>query len=152
MENEIRASVDLADLIAAAIREKELKNAKKYEAIEQTPESEVLTWNITPRQVALINAGNHKAIEEFFFDNDNFRRIKFSAMSYIRRNRYICAVANWEDLIQQAYCDLLTGFIKFRPFDKAISNAIFTSFRFAPVGGLDEIYIFNKEKKAKCQN
>ena len=151
MYSQNSASVDLADLIAAAVKEKQLKEGKKYEAIEETPEGEVLTWNITPRQVALINAGNHKAIEEFFFDTDNFRRIKFSAMSYIRHNPFILAVASWEDLTQQVYCDLLTGYIKLRPFDKAISNAIFASFRFAPVGGLDEIYVYTR-RKTKCQS
>ena len=151
MENEIRASVDLADLIAAAVKEKQLKEGKKYEAIEETPEGEVLTWNITPRQVALINAGNQKAIEEFYFDTDNFRRIKFSAFRYMRNNAVFKAIASFEDLTQQLYCDLLTGYIKLRPFDKAISMALFQSFRFAPVGGLDEIYIY-KTRDEKCQN
>lgn len=151
MSDTVRATIDFTELLSAALSAKkaqELKvELKALEEIEQTPEGEKLTWKTTPEQVARINAGDRVALDEFYFDNYN--RIKFSALRYMRNNTYVWAVASWEDLAQQVYCDLRTGFIKLRPYDKAICSAVFHAFQFAPVGGLDEVFIpYEKEEKA----
>ena len=153
MSDTVRATIDFTELLSAAINAKkkqELKvELKALEEIEQTPEGEYLSWETTPEQIARINAGDRVALDEFYFDNYN--RIKFSALRYVRNNSYIISVASWEDLAQQVYCDLRTGFIKLRPYNKAISESIWKSFRYAPVGGLDEVFIPREKGGKACQ-
>lgn len=148
--DERRVEIDVAAMIAAAIRAKEEKAAAKYALVEATPEGEVLTWKITPEQVAKINGGDRAALDAFFLDEDNYRRIRAGAWQYMRNNAYLKSVISYEDLIQQFYVELLTGKAKLRPWDKAITRAEFTAFRFAAVGGLDEEYIPFKEV-AQCR-
>ena len=144
--------IDLAQLIEEAIKRKKEKEAKTFSAVEATPEGEKLTWNVTPQQVAKINAGDRAALDEFYFDTSNHNRIRYNAYNYMRKNGYLLAVASWEDLMQQVYCDLLTGLVKLRPYDRAINKAVFASFRFAAVGGLDEVFIPFKGVEHVCQS
>ena len=133
------AEVDFPALVLSAIRAKQEQAAAKVETVEQIPAGEKLTWHVTPEQIARINAGDRAALDEFYFDN--LYRLRCSAYRYMRNNAYVKAVASYEDLLQQVYCDLRTGAVKLRPYDKAICRAVFHSFRFAPVGGEDGIYI-----------
>lgn len=130
------AERDISALLVSAMQAK-----RTQIAIEAIPAGEKLTWNTTPEQIARINAGEREALDEFYFNPENHQRLLFSAYRYMRNNAYVKVVANYEDLMQQVYCDLRTGIIQLRPYDKAISRAIFHSFRFAPVGGEDELYI-----------
>lgn len=140
-KDEIQASYDISALVREAIEQKKQEEREKaVRNIEETPAGEKLTWNTTAEEIAQINAGEREALDKFYFNN--LRRIMSSAMIYIRNNWYVKAVANYEDLMQQVYCDLRLGLIRLRPFDRAISKAIFHSFRYAPVGGLDEEYCF----------
>lgn len=123
----------------------------KYSAVEQTPEGERLTWHVTPEQIARINAGDREALDEFYFESENFLRLRNSAYKYMRNNAFVKAVASHEDLLQQVYADLRLGLLKLRPYDHAISSAIFHSFRYAPVGGIDETYIHVIKEKKRCQ-
>ena len=133
------AEVDFSALVLSAIRAKQEQAAEKLESVEQIPAGEKLTWHVTPEQIARINGGDRVALDEFYFEN--FTRIKFSALCYIRHNGYVISIASWEDFTQQLYCDLRIGAVKLRPYDKAISRAVYHSFRLAPVGGEDGIYI-----------
>ena len=156
-EAESGFQIDLSALVAQALRAKQEEEAAKYteqdlrgvkreraeawrEEIEQTPPERVLTWRVTPEQVARINAGKRDALDEFYFDN--LTRLRFSAYRYMRNNPYLKAVVSYEDLLQQVYFDLRTGAVKLRPFDAAICRAVFHSFRYAAVGGDDEIFIY----------
>lgn len=139
-----RLTVDVAGMIAAAMEKKQAEVVAYWTDAGQTPAGEVLTWKTTPEQVARINAGDRAALDAFYFDN--LQRLTFSALRYMRNNAYVQAVVSYEDLIQQVYVDLRAGILKLRPFDKAICKAVFTSFRFAAVGGLDELYIYEDKK------
>lgn len=141
--------VDLSVLVAQAMHEQQEREVAKYTEIEETPPDMRLTWRTTPEQVAKINAGEREAIDEFYFEN--FERLKFSAWRFLRNNGFIKAVASYEDLLQQVYFDLRTGAVKLRPFDRAIGSAVFYSFRYAAVGGFDEIYIYQKKERGECQ-
>ena len=149
MDENTRATIDITALIAQAIEQKRAEEQQAYTEVEQTPKGERLTWKVTPEQVAKINACDREAIDEFYFEN--YTRILYSAYRFMRNNAYVKAVASFEDLIQQLYFDLRTGAIKLRPFDSAISGGVFTSFRYAPVGGYDEVYIYKAKELAKCQ-
>ena len=83
-----------------------------------------------------------------YFEKSNFIRIRFCAYRFIRHNDFVKTVVSYEDLMHQVYCDLGTRLLKFRPYDEAISSAIYRSFKYAAVGGIDEIYI--REEK-ECQ-
>lgn len=144
-----RAQIDVKQMIEEAIQAKQAEVAARYAIIEPIPEGKALTWNVTPEQIAKINDGNREALDLFYLDSANYRRIKFCAYSYLRHNPYVKAVVSYEDLIQQVYHDLRIGLLKLRPYDGAICGAIFHSFRFAAVGGMDEIYI--KKERKKCQ-
>lgn len=141
--------IDLSALVAQALREQQEREEAKYEEIEETPPDKVLTWHTTPEQIARINAGDRAALDEFYFKN--LTRLRFSAYRFMRNNEYVKAVASYEDLLQQVYFDLRTGAVKLRPFDAAISQAVFHSFKYAPVGGFDEIYIYKAKERRQCQ-
>lgn len=150
-EEESGFEIDLSALVAQALQKQQAQEAEKYlSEIEQTPQEERLTWNTTPEQIARINAGERAALDEFYFNN--YMRIVYSAHRFMRHNAYVKAVANYEDLIQQVYCDLRTGLLKLRPYDLAISLAIYHSFRYAAVGGMDEIYIHGVKQCQKQPN
>ena len=148
MEN---ASINFNELLEEAIRAKRAKELAKYSAVEQTPEGERLTWHVTPEQIARINIGDREALDAFYFDEDNFLRLRHSAYKFMRHNTFVKAVASHEDLLQQVYADLRVGLLKLRPYDHAISSAIFHSFRYAAVGGIDETYIHVIKEKKRCQ-
>lgn len=137
--------IDLGALIVSAIKEKQEQEARKYETVEQPPKGAKLTWKVTPEEIAEINAGNAEIIDKFYMAN--IERVRYSAYRFMRNNNYVKAVASYEDLMQQFYIDLRTGAVKLRPFDIAIGYAVFHSFRYAPVGGFDEIYIPLKDKE-----
>lgn len=152
------AEIDFSELLGEAIRAKREAEASELvrrdvtpEAIEQTPENLKLTWKTTPEQIVRINAGNRAAVDEFYFDNP--QRLTYSAYRYMRNNAYLKAVISYEDLLQQFYFDLRTGIVRLRPFDTAIGRAVFTSYGYAAVGGLDELYIYKTaEERGKCQS
>lgn len=146
-----RATIDVTALIAEALRAKQEAEAKRYAEAEQTPEGERLTWRVTAEQVARINAGEREALDAFYFEPNNFRRIQCSAYAFFRHSPYFRPIIAAEDLTQQVYCDLATGLLKLRPYDRAISNAIFHSFRYAAVGGIDEIYIPHARRGGRCR-
>ncbi len=144
MDENTRATINVSELIAQAIEQKRAEEQQAYTEVEEIPAGERLTWSVTPEQIARINACEREAIDEFYFDEDNFRRLKFSAYRFMRHNSYLQTVVSFEDLIQQVYCDLASGMVKLRPYDSAITQGIYTSFRFSAVGGLDEIYIYRE--------
>ncbi|MBQ8375039.1 MAG: hypothetical protein IJX98_05660 [Clostridia bacterium] len=135
--------VDVSAEIAAAIEAQERAKREAAEAfaatVEQIPEGERLTWKVTPEQVARINAGDREALDAFYFDN--YKRLYYCALRHLFHEQGIRVIVERDDLLNQVYVDLLTGLLKLRPYDRAINRAIFRSFRFAAVGGIDEIYI-----------
>lgn len=145
-----RATIDVTALIAEALRAKQEAEAKRYAEAEQTPEGERLTWRVTAEQVARINAGEREALDAFYFEPDNFRHLKACARSFFRRVPYFRPIISEEDLMQQLYCDLATGLLKLRPYDRAINCAAFHSFKYAAVGGIDEIYIPHARRGGRC--
>ncbi len=147
MERVERASVDFTALLNAAMKTKREEEIKQFE-VEAIPAGEVLTWNTTPEEIAQINAGNRAAVDRFYFDEGNYQHIKSSAFSFFRKEKRFKAIIDIEDLMQQVYLDLASGMIKLRAYNSGISKAIFSSFRFSPVGGLDEVYIV-EEKRGK---
>lgn len=140
---------DLGELLKQAKRKKMDEIAKQLETDDETPAGAVLTWHATPEQIRQINAGERSAVDKFYFDN--YERLKMSAYRFMRNNAYLKAVISYEDLLNQIYVDLRSGVIRLRPFDKAIGLAVFTSYRYAPVGGYDEIYIYGLRELLKCQ-
>ncbi len=144
------AGIDFTALLNAAIEEKRAEEhaeeVKRYEA-EAIPEGETLTgWNTTPEEIARINAGDREAVNRFYFDERNYEHIKFCGFSFFRKEQRFKSIINIDDLMQQVYVDLASGMIKLRAFDRGISGAIYTSFRFAPVGGLDEVFIVSERR------
>ena len=148
-----RIEIDVSGLIAEAIRAKEAEAAERYSSIEETPSGESLTWHTTAEEIARINAGDRAALDRFYFEPDNYRHLKCCAWSFFRKQPYFRPIISDEDLKQQLYCDLRTGLLKFRPYDRAIRSAIYHSFRYAAVGGIDEIYIPNPRARrcGKCR-
>lgn len=152
METErARIEIDVSGLIAEAIRAKEAEEAARCSSIEETPSGESLTWHTTAEEIARINAGDRAALDRFYFEPDNYRHLKCCARSFFRRVPYFRPIISEEDLMQQLYCDLRTGLLKFRPYDRAIRCAVFHSFKYAAVGGIDEAYIPYARRCGKCQ-
>ena len=134
-----RIEIDVSGLIAEAIR------AKEAEA------GESLTWHTTAEEIAKINAGDRAALDRFYFEPDNYRHLKCCAWSFFRKQPYFRPIVSDEDLMQQLYCDLAIGLLKLRPYDRAIRSAIYHSFRYAAVGGIDEAYIPYARRCGKCR-
>ena len=145
-----KMEIDVSGLIAEAIREREAERVRKLSE-EGTPSGERLTWNTTPEEIARINAGERGALDSFYFERDNYRHLQACARSFFRRVPYFRPIISEEDLMQQLYCDLRTGLLKFRPYDRAINCAVFHSFKYAAVGGIDEIYIPYARRGGKCR-
>lgn len=144
-----RIEIDISALILEAIRAKEAEEARKYEEIEETPPGKALTWHTTAEEIARINAGEREAIDHFYFNN--LQRLTFSAYRYMRNNPYVKTIVSYEDLLNQVYLELRTGLLKLRPYDAGISSAVFHSFRYAAVGGIDEIYIPYQRRSGRCR-
>ena len=137
------AGIDFSALIAEALKGKlpQIKELPKVREMEvlAVPESEQLKWWETTRgEIEQINAGERASIDAFYFRN--LWRIKCSAYSYMRRNEHLKKIIGYEDLINQYYIDLASGLLKFGAWDKSIGKAMYHSFRYAAVGGIDEVY------------
>ena len=146
------AGIDVSALIAKALKRKlpQIKELPKVREMEvlAIPESEQLKWWETTRgEIEQINGGNRAAIDAFYFRN--LWRIKCSAYSYMRRNEHLKKIIGYEDLINQYYIDLASGLLKFGAWDKSIGKAMYHSFRYAAVGGIDEVYDVSFGVKAK---
>ena len=143
------AGIDVSALIAEALKGKlpQIKELPKVREMEvlAVPESEQLKWWETTREQ--INAGERASIDAFYFRN--LWRIKCSAYSYMRRNEHLKKIIGYEDLINQYYIDLASGLLKFGAWDKSIGKAMYHSFRYAAVGGIDEVYDVSFGVKAK---
>ena len=148
-EAESGFEVDISALVSQALQKQQETAAVKYAKVEAIPEGQELKWLVTPEQVARINAGEREALDKFYFDN--LQRLTFSAYRFMRNNAFIKAVASYEDLLQQVYFDLRTGVLKLRPYDRAICAAVYHSFRYAAVGGFEELYIYEDKRKKQCQ-
>lgn len=146
-----RAETDFSAILAEAIKAKEAEETRKYEEIEETPFGERLTWHTTAEEIARINAGEREALDAFYFEPDNYRHLQACARSFFRHVPYFRPIISEEDLMQQLYCDLRTGLLKFRPYDRAITCAVFHSFKYAAVGGIDEIYIAYARRSGRCR-
>lgn len=146
------AGIDVSALIAEALKGKllqikELPKVQKMEVLA-IPESEQLKWWETTRgEIEQINAGDRASIDAFYFRN--LWRIKCSAYSYMRKNEHLKKIIGYEDLINQYYIDLAAGLLKFGAWDKSIGKAMWHSFRYAAVGGIDEVYDVSFGVKAK---
>ena len=152
-----RFEIDFSALIEAAQREKREKTAEKLAVkieknIEETPAGLTLEkWIATPEQIARINRGDREALDTFYFDNMHY--IKSLCNSYyMKAGARLRVHAEPLDYMQQIYCDLRTRIVRLRPWDKAIARAIYRSLRFAPVGGVDELYIPYLKEYPLCQN
>jgi len=145
-----RMEIDISGLIAEAIREREAERVRKLSE-EGTPAGECLTWHTTAEEIARINAGEREALDAFYFESDNYRHLQACARSFFRRVPYFRPIISEEDLMQQLYCDLRTGLLKFRPYDRAINCAVYHSFKYAAVGGIDEAYIPYARRSGKCR-
>lgn len=146
------AGIDVSALIAEALKGKlpQIKELPKVQELEvlAIPESEQLKWWETTREeIEEINGGSRAAIDAFYFRN--LWRIKCSAYSYMRRNEHLKKIIGYEDLINQYYIDLASGLLKFGAWDKSIGKAMYHSFRYAAVGGIDEVYDVSFGVKAK---
>ena len=148
-EAESGFEVDISALVSQALQKQQETAAVKYAKVEAIPEGQELKWLVTPEQVARINAGEREALDKFYFDN--LQRLTFSAYRFMRHNRSLEAVISYEDLLQQVYHDLRIGEIKLRPWDRAITSAVYHSFRYAAVGGYGEVYVYKEKEAAKCQ-
>lgn len=148
-----RIEIDVSGLIAEAIRAKEAEAAARCSSIEETPSGESLTWHTTAEEIAKINAGDRAALDRFYFEPDNYRHLKCCAWSFFRKQPYFRPIVSDEDLMQQLYCDLAIGLLKLRPYDRAIRSALYHSFRYAAVGGIEDSYIPNPRSRRKkaCQ-
>ena len=146
------AGIDVSALIAEALKGKlpQIKELPKVQELEvlAIPESEQLKWWETTRgEIEQINAGERASIDAFYFRN--LWRIKCSAYSYMRKNEHLKKIIGYEDLINQYYIDLAAGLLKFGAWDKSIGKAMWHSFRYAAVGGIDEVYDVSFGVKAK---
>lgn len=125
----------------------EAERVRKLSEEEETPSGEELTWHTTAEEIARINAGEREALDSFYFEPENYRHIQNCARSFLRKNPYCSPIASAEDFAQQLYCDLRTGLLKLRPYDRAIKSAVYHSFRYAAVGGIDEVYMPNPRER-----
>lgn len=98
-------------------------------------------WDITREQISLINDCNHwlhrVAVIAFYDVNYNFLRcMAYRFLSPIGKNYRLISVVSPEDLLQQLFCDMLSGHLKLPKETEKIRSAIYECFRFAAVGGL----------------
>ena len=107
--------------------------SSKYEVIEK--------WQTSAEEIERINAGDREAVNAFY--RDNFRYLRNLAWSFYHRHtrEAVRVIVSPEDMLQQVYIDLAGGLLKLCSSDKLIGRALCHSFRYAAVGGIDEIYI-----------
>lgn len=107
--------------------------SSKYEVIEK--------WQTSAEEIERINAGDREAVNAFY--RDNFRYLRNLAWSFYHRHtrEAVRVIVSPEDMLQQVYIDLAGGLLKLYSSDKLIGRALCHSFRYAAVGGIDEIYI-----------
>ena len=115
--------------------------ANQNEKLKELPGESLCGWNITPEQIRFINIPFHAlhAVNVFRFYEDNLTRLQRMANAFMRNHIYLFAIVSAEDLVQQLYCDLLGGVLKLPAKPEQIRKAIYKSFRYAAVGGLEGV-------------
>lgn len=101
-------------------------------------------WDVTPEQITLINNPRHPfhGIAVYAFYDVNYKRLKamaYNALSYGNVFYRLIAVVNYEDLLQQLFCDLLGGWLKLPHDTEKIRQAIYRCFYYTAVGGLEGV-------------
>ncbi len=147
--NREKADVDFTALLNTALEQNRSKRNKRL-ATQESAAGDIqarreegraaTTWYITPEQLERMNDGERQATDDFF--NDNHSHLYFLALSILRRmgcleNSQKKKLLEIDDLINQAYVDIRSGFIVFKYSRLSITKSIARSMRFAPVGGVD---------------
>ena len=99
-------------------------------------------WDVTPEQITLINNPRHPLhrVAVIAFYDVNYKRLKAMSLGFFNKaNEGIKKIVSNEDLLQQLFCDLLSGCFKLPHKSEHISNGIFKCFRYAAVGGLEGV-------------
>lgn len=98
-------------------------------------------WDITPEQIRLINSPRHPfhSVAVTAFYDVNFKRLRRMACAFIRHSPYLLNVIDESDLTQQFYVDLLSGFVKLQHDTENIRTVIYRCFKYAAVGGLEDV-------------
>lgn len=108
-------------------------------------------WDVSPEQITLINSPCHPLhrIAVIAFYDVNFKRLRRMAVSFLsnEHHSYLTTIADYEDLLQQVFCDLLGGFLKLPHDNEEIRAAIYKCFNYTAVGGLEGLEDV-KEKRA----
>ncbi len=131
------AEREKAEARAARLREE----AEKLNEAEEIPAGFLRKWKTSAEEVAQINAGKLEAVSAFYFRNYDYLQNFARAFFYRHTREAVRVIVSPEDMLQQVYIDLADGLLKLRPYDKAIGRAVCRSFRYAAVGGIEEIYI-----------
>ena len=109
--------------------------------------TEVDGFKITAEQCNAMNNGDREAIDKFFAENG--RRLMYIARYVLRHdgiiiqldkkyNRYMPALVEIEECINQFYIDLRRGFHVLTMVSKHISRAASYSFKYVGVGGFGD--------------
>ena len=122
-----------------------------YEAMQQASERAgklgdelQYGWDINSEQRRYINdtsSAFHSVAVNAFYDV-NFIRLRKMAFKFLAvDSHYHCLITciDVEDLLQQVYCDLLSGYLKLPRNSQRISKAIYKCFRYTAVGGLEGV-------------
>lgn len=136
-----RAEVDFTAMFLQALAEAREAEAAKLTEAEEAPAGFLQKWKTSAGEIARINAGDPEAVNAFYFEN--YGHLLCLARSFYHRHtrEAVRVIVSPEDMLQQVYIDLAGGLLKLYPSDKLIGRALCHSFRYAAVGGIDEIYI-----------
>lgn len=96
-------------------------------------------FDISSEQIDLINNKLHPfhSVAVICFYDVNYSLLRRMAYRFLTlTNESLKSVVSYEDLLQQLFVDLLSGFLKFSFDFKQIRSAIYNCFKFAAVGGL----------------
>lgn len=108
--------------------------------------NETLTngWDVTPEQITLINNPHHPMhrIAVIAFYDVNFKLLNRLACGYVYSDKTpprFKTIVNQEDLLQQLFCDLLSGDLKLPHNPQMLRKKIIWSFKYALVGGMEGV-------------
>ncbi len=108
-------------------------------------------WDVTPEQITLINSPLHPLhrLAVITFYDVNYIRLHKMAYCFLQHAEYLIGLIEIDDLLQQAFCDLLGGWLKLPHNTEQIANAIYRCFRYTAVGGLEGVEDV-KAKRTLC--
>lgn len=110
-------------------------------------------WDVTSEQITILNSPCHPLhrIAVIAFYDVNYNRLRCMAISFLSNSHhnYLINIVDYEDLLQQVFCDLLCGFLKLPHDTGRIKQAIYRCFKYTAVGGLEGLEDVEDKRTAR---